>query len=79
LLKDRYTKIIEMADAKLFHSEENVSKAFVLKYRKMLLEIIHIKRQEIQKLRKERVCADELIKIKERELDLEEARLRKSP
>lgn len=79
LLKDRYTKIIEMADAKLFHSEENVSKAFVLKYRKMLLEIIHIKRQEIQRLRKERACADELIKIKERELDLEEARLRKSP
>jgi CPA1 family monovalent cation:H+ antiporter len=45
----------------------------------MLLEIIEVKREEIQKLRHERACSDRLIKTKEYELDLEEARLRKSP
>jgi CPA1 family monovalent cation:H+ antiporter len=45
----------------------------------MLLEIIEVKREEILKLRQERTCSNELIKTKEHELDLEEARLRKSP
>ncbi|NIJ53446.1 Na+/H+ antiporter [Dyadobacter arcticus] len=79
LLKDRYEKIIQMADAKMLHLEDTPSKSMVRKYRTMLVEIIDVKRVEIQKLRRERVCSDELIKIKERELDLEEARLRKSP
>ncbi|KQS31390.1 Na+/H+ antiporter [Dyadobacter sp. Leaf189] len=79
LLKDRYEKIIEMADSKFLHTNDDSNRTTVRKYRKMLLEIIEVKRGEIIKLRKERACADELIKTKERELDLEEARLRKSP
>ncbi|TLU99081.1 Na+/H+ antiporter [Dyadobacter luticola] len=79
MLKNRYEKIIQMADSKMLHLEDTPSKSMVRKYRTMLLEIIDIKRVEITKLRRERVCSDELIKVKERELDLEEARLRKSP
>ena len=79
LLKDRYEKIVEMADYKLLHSEDNTSIGHVRKYRRMLLEIIGVKREEILKLRQERACSNELIKTKEHELDLEEARLRKSP
>lgn len=79
LLKERYEKIIEMADFKILHPEHNASIDHVRKYRAMLLEIIDVKREEIQKLRRERVCSDRLIKTKEYELDLEEARLRKSP
>ncbi|WP_031529335.1 Na+/H+ antiporter [Dyadobacter crusticola] len=78
LLKERYEKIIEMADSKFLHSNDDSNRSAIRKYRKMLLEIIEVKRGEIIKLRRERACADELIRIKERELDLEEARLRKS-
>ncbi|SEI71949.1 monovalent cation:H+ antiporter, CPA1 family [Dyadobacter sp. SG02] len=78
LLKERYEKIIEMADYKLLRSENKESIGHVRKYRAMLLEIIAVKREEIVKLRSEKVCSDELIRTKENELDLEEARLRKS-
>ncbi|MCE6990383.1 Na+/H+ antiporter [Dyadobacter sp. CY323] len=78
LLKDRYEKIIELADSKMLHSEDNASRNAMRKYRRMLLEIINVKREEIQTVRRERICADTLIKAKERELDLEEARLTKS-
>jgi monovalent cation/hydrogen antiporter len=79
LLKERYEKIVEMADEKLLHADNNELKSAVRKYRGMLLEIIDVKRTEIQKLKREHACADELIRTKERELDLEEARLRRSP
>jgi monovalent cation/hydrogen antiporter len=79
LLKDRYEKIIEVADNKLMQEDDHEGRTAVRKYRTMLLEIIDVKRLEIQKIKKERACADSLIKTKERELDLEEARLRKSP
>lgn len=79
LLKERYEKIIDMADYKLLHSDDDMSVDYVRKYRAMLLEIIEVKREEILKLRQERACSNELIKAKEHELDLEEARLRRSP
>nr|WP_295929847.1 Na+/H+ antiporter [uncultured Dyadobacter sp.] len=79
LLKERYEKIIDMADYKLLHSDDKMSFDYVRKYRAMLLEIIQVKREEILKLRQERACSNELIKAKEHELDLEEARLRRSP
>ncbi|MNL38440.1 hypothetical protein D3C87_1606530 [compost metagenome] len=79
LLKERYEKIIEMSDYKLLHSDDDTSVSYVRKYRTMLLEIIDVKRDEILKLREERTCSNEVIKTKEHELDLEEARLRRSP
>lgn len=79
LLKERYERITEMADYKLLHSDDNQSIGHIRKYRAVLLEIIEVKREEILKLRQERACSDALIRAKEHELDLEEARLRRSP
>ncbi|ULT44500.1 hypothetical protein KRR40_14805 [Niabella defluvii] len=42
----------------------------------MLLELIHLKRAELAKYLANRTFDEELIREKERELDLEEARLR---
>ncbi|MBC7936518.1 MAG: cation:proton antiporter, partial [Rhizobacter sp.] len=48
---------------------------FLPGYRKMLLELVHIKRQALQRLTKEDLYSLEMIREKEWELDLEEARL----
>jgi len=79
-LKDRYERMIENANNKLAEKENNTTKAdFLPKYRSMLIEIVYVKRDELQKLRRERVYSDEILKARERELDFEEARLRDSP
>jgi Na+/H+ antiporter len=79
-LKDRYERMIENANNKLVEKENNTAKAdFLPKYRSMLVEIVYIKRDELQKLRRERIYSDEILKARERELDFEEARLRDSP
>ena len=78
LLKDRYEKIIELADTRYMDVDNNATIGFARAYRKMLVEIVGIKREEIRKIRRDQVCSDELIRTKERELDLEEARLRNS-
>jgi Na+/H+ antiporter len=79
-LKERYERMIANANNKQAAKENKVSKAdFLPKYRKMLVEIIYVKRDELQKLRRERVYSDEILRARERELDFEEARLRDSP
>lgn len=78
LLKDRYEKIIELADTRYLDVDNNATIGFARAYRKMLVEIVGIKREEIKKIRRDQICSDELIRVKERELDLEEARLRNS-
>jgi CPA1 family monovalent cation:H+ antiporter len=75
-LKERYERMIEIANKKLLKEEEGTSTAgFLPKYREMLLELVTIRRKELQKLRKEKLYSDELLRNKEWELDLEEARL----
>jgi Na+/H+ antiporter len=79
-LRDRYERMIENANGKLMERENKSTGAdFLPKYRHMLVEIVEIKREELQKLRRERIYSDEIIRARERELDLEEARLRDSP
>ncbi|WP_254411813.1 Na+/H+ antiporter [Dyadobacter diqingensis] len=79
-LRDRYERMIENANGKLLEKETKNSTAdFLPKYRSMLVEIVYIKREELQKLRRERIYSDEILRARERELDLEEARLRDSP
>ncbi|MCF2444482.1 Na+/H+ antiporter [Dyadobacter sp. CY345] len=79
-LKDRYERMIENANNRLVEKENKSSTAdFLPKYRTMLVEIVAIKRDELQKLRRERIYSDEILKARERELDFEEARLRDSP
>jgi Na+/H+ antiporter len=78
-LKDRYERMIENASNQLLKEETHTAKAdFLPKYRNMLVEIVTIKRIELQKLRKEKIYQDEILRAREWELDLEEARLRDS-
>jgi monovalent cation/hydrogen antiporter len=78
-LRDRYQRMIENANNKLLNTEKETAKAdFLPKYRTMLVEIVTIKRQELQRLKRERLYSDEILKAREWELDLEEARLRDS-
>jgi CPA1 family monovalent cation:H+ antiporter len=75
-LKERYERMIEIANKRLL-KEENISAAsrFLPKYRRMLIELVKVRRDELQKLRNENLYSDELLNNREWELDLEEARL----
>jgi len=78
-LKERYERMVEITNKKLLKEEETIAKAsFLPRYRRMLIEIVGVRRKEIQKLRSERLYAEELLRNKEWELDLEEARLMES-
>ena len=75
-IKDRYQRMSEIANQKLL--KEDTEKAvphFLPKYRRMLLELVNVRRRELYKLRNEKSYSDELLRRKEHELDLEEARL----
>jgi CPA1 family monovalent cation:H+ antiporter len=75
-LKDRYERMIENANKKLLKDENaKAASGFLPKYRKMLLEMVAVRRAELQKLRDEKSYSDELLNDREWELDLEEARL----
>ncbi|MEO5594566.1 MAG: Na+/H+ antiporter [Chitinophagaceae bacterium] len=78
-LKERYERMIEITNKKLLKEEETITTAgFLPRYRRMLIEIVSVRRKEIQKLRHENVYSEELLRNKEWELDLEEARLMES-
>ncbi len=75
-LKERYERMIEIANKKLLNEEnETNSPSFLPKYRIMLIELVTVRRKELQKVHKEHGYSDEVIRNKEHELDLEEARL----
>jgi monovalent cation/hydrogen antiporter len=75
-LKERYERMIDIANKKLMKQEDADSKAhFLPRYRQMLLELVAVRRSELLKLRHEKTYSDELLNHKEWELDLEEARL----
>lgn len=81
-LKERYERMIDNANNRLVEKDTKSPAGtvdFLPKYRNMLVEIIGIKRDELQKLRRERIYSDEILRARERELDFEEARLRDSP
>ena len=75
-VKERYERMAEIAGRNM-SADDNVTPAFLKTYRQMLLEIIAVKREELNKMHKSKLYADHLIKANERELDLEEARTRK--
>lgn len=77
-VKGRYERMINNVNRKL--EEEDGEKSgtdFLPKYRKMLLEVVSVRRQELTKMRHERRFDEELFRERELELDLEEARLNK--
>jgi CPA1 family monovalent cation:H+ antiporter len=77
-LKGRYERMAEIASSKLQQEENGQSTAhFLPKYRQMLLEAVKVRRDELTRMRRDGEFSDELLRKREDELDLEEARLRK--
>jgi len=75
-VRDRYERMVEISKRKLETGEEESEEtAFLPHYRQMLLELIHIRRRELNYYRHTGEFAEELIRSREFELDLEEARL----
>ncbi len=76
-VRDRYERMIEIAKQRLDAEEDDDKKAsFLPQYREMLLELIHIRRLELRRFRYTGEYAEEIIREREWELDLEEARLK---
>lgn len=76
-VRDRYERMIEISRRKLETGEAETEEAsFLPQYRHMLLELVHIRRRELNYLRHKAEYSEELIREREWELDLEEARLK---
>jgi CPA1 family monovalent cation:H+ antiporter len=76
-LKDRYQAMIESHTLQL----EKIKEGSTITYTKpihhqVMLELVHIRRLQLKHLRHEKKYPDEVLRKKEMELDLEEARLR---
>ncbi|MFT3979298.1 MAG: Na+/H+ antiporter [Ferruginibacter sp.] len=71
---ERYQRMSEHTYKRIVDGE-NTGADFLQGYRRMLRELVHVKRQALQRLAKEDLYSFEMIREKEWELDLEEARL----
>jgi hypothetical protein len=72
-----YERMAELANKSLL-ADDDLPPSFMKTYRDMLLEIIRVRRDALKKMHRDNIFADHLIRAKERELDLEEARTRKT-
>ena len=76
-VRDRYERIVDIGKRKLESDESaDESSSFVPHYRQMLIELVHIRRRELNYLRHKGEFSLEQIREKEWELDVEEARLK---
>ena len=76
-VRDRYERMIEITRKKLDSDNlDDDPDSFLPQYRQMLLELVHIRRRELMYFRYKNEYPEELIREREWELDLEEARLR---
>lgn len=76
-VRDRYERMIDVAKRKLEHEGTDEAETnFLPKYREMLVELVHIRRRELNRFRHTGEYSEEMIRERERELDLEEARLK---
>jgi monovalent cation/hydrogen antiporter len=76
-VRDRYERMIEVAKKRLTSEEvEEDGTSFLPHYRQMLIEIVEVRRRELNRVRHTNEYDEEMIREREWELDLEEARLR---
>lgn len=76
-VRDRYERMIEVTKKKLEREEiEDESTSFLPRYRQMLVELVEVRRVELNRFRHSNEYDEELIREREWELDLEEARLK---
>jgi CPA1 family monovalent cation:H+ antiporter len=76
-LKERYERMVQITSKKLEKDEEK-NPAFLPRYRQLLIELVDVQRRELSKMRHDKVYSEELLRGKEFELDLEEARFRRT-
>lgn len=77
-LKARYQRMVAITDKQMkSDGAEGKPPAYLPRYRKLLLELVNIQRQELSRMRRDNEYSDELLRNKENELDLEEARFRR--
>jgi CPA1 family monovalent cation:H+ antiporter len=78
-LRARYERMIEITSSKLEKQQAGaeVVPTFLPRYRQLLLELVKIQRQEVSHMRRDNQYEEELLRNKEYELDLEEARFRR--
>ncbi len=76
-VRDRYERMIDITKRKLEQREEdNEDNSFLPQYRQMLIELVHIRRRQLNYYRHNGEYSEEMIREREWELDLEEARLK---
>ena len=76
-VRDRYDRMVELTKKKMESDDpDKVDEEFLPQYRQMLIELVHIRRRELNYARYKGEFSEELIREREWELDLEEARLR---
>jgi CPA1 family monovalent cation:H+ antiporter len=77
-VRDRYARMIAITQKKLEAQESaEEEQTFLPHYRQMLLELVDVRRRELNHYRHTNTFSEELIRDREWELDLEEARLRR--
>lgn len=78
-LKNRYERMAAITSSRLKMEGEEGEKAakFLPQYRRLLIELVDVQRQELAKMRRDNQFSDEILRNKETELDLEEARYRR--
>ncbi|MBN9385730.1 MAG: Na+/H+ antiporter [Chitinophagaceae bacterium] len=77
-LKERYERMVQITSKKLEKEEgKEISPTFLPRYRQLLLELVAVQRRELSQMRHDKLFSDELLRSKEFELDLEEARFRR--
>jgi CPA1 family monovalent cation:H+ antiporter len=77
-VRDRYARMISITRKKLEAREMTEDEqTFLPHYRQMLLELVEVRRRELNQYRHSNMFSEELIRDREWELDLEEARLRR--
>ena len=78
-LKSRYERMAAITSSRLKHDEGEDGKAarFLPQYRRLLIELVDVQRQELARMRRDNEYSDEVLRNKETELDLEEARYRR--
>jgi Na+/H+ antiporter len=78
-LKNRYERMAAIAGTRLKHAgdEDGKGDGFLPAYRRLLIELVDVQRHELARMRQDAEYSEEVLRGKETELDLEEARYRR--
>lgn len=78
-VRDTYVQILDDLEEQPVVSEAAKRHSYITQYNKMMLDIVDLKRNALNKFRREDSFPETLIRNKEYQLDLDEAKLRKLP